>query len=134
MSTLNWIGKEAVIRHHRRCATNDQQFEELLESTQDMGRHMRGEAVAGIRVQEFPEPDVKSIRQRTELSQSRFADLIGVKPKTLQNWKQKPVRPTGSSLKLTSRASSTTTKLTGPRTLSPSHCTAVGRGSGAAAC
>ncbi len=74
---------------------NDQPFDELLESIRDMGRHMRGEAVAGIRVQEFPEPDVKAIRERTGLSQSRFADLIGVKPKTLQNWEQKRVRPTG---------------------------------------
>ena len=74
---------------------NDQPFDELLESIRDMGRHMRGEAVAGSRVQEFPEPDVKAIRERTGLSQSRFADLIGVKPKTLQNWEQKRVRPTG---------------------------------------
>ena len=74
---------------------NDQPFDDLLESIRDMGRHMRGEAVAGIRVQEFPEPDVKAIRERTGLSQSRFADLIGVKPKTLQNWEQKRVRPTG---------------------------------------
>jgi len=74
---------------------NDRQFDELLESIQDMGRHMRGEAIAGIRVQEFPEPDVKAIRERMGLSQSRFADLIGVKPKTLQNWEQKRVRPTG---------------------------------------
>ena len=38
---------------------------------------------------------VKAIRDRTGLSQSRFAYLIGVKPKTLQNWEQKRVRPTG---------------------------------------
>jgi putative transcriptional regulator len=74
---------------------NDYQFDQLLESLRDMGRHMRGEAVSGIRVQEFPELDIKAIRQCTGLSQSRFAHLIGVKPKTLQNWEQKRVRPTG---------------------------------------
>lgn len=74
---------------------NDKQFEELLQSVRDMGRHMRGEAVEGVRVREFPEPDVKAIRERTGLSQTRFAYLIGVKPKTLQNWEQKRVRPTG---------------------------------------
>lgn len=74
---------------------NDKQFEELLHSVSDMGRHMRGEVVEGARVREFPEPDVKAIRERTGLSQTRFAYLIGVKPKTLQNWEQKRVRPTG---------------------------------------
>ena len=74
---------------------NDKQFDELLNSVSDMGRHMRGEMVLGIRTQEIPEPDVKAIRERTGLSQSRFAYLIGVKPKTLQNWEQHRVRPAG---------------------------------------
>lgn len=74
---------------------NDAQFEELLASVKDMGKHMRGEAVAGAVVREFPEPDVKAIRERTGMSQSRFAILIGVKAKTLQNWEQRRVRPAG---------------------------------------
>lgn len=74
---------------------NDEQFDELLGSVRDMGRHMRGESVAGVRVKELPEPDVKAIRERMGLSQSRFAYLIGVKPKTLQNWEQRRVRPAG---------------------------------------
>ncbi len=74
---------------------DDKHFNELLESVRDMGRHMRGETVAEVMVREFPEPDVKAIRERTGLSQSAFAYLIGVKPKTLQNWEQKRVRPAG---------------------------------------
>ncbi|MDD2608763.1 MAG: transcriptional regulator [Giesbergeria sp.] len=74
---------------------DDKQFEELLQSVRDMGSHMDGKVVAGAKVHEFPEPDVKAIRERTGLSQSRFAYLIGVKPKTLQNWEQHRVRPTG---------------------------------------
>lgn len=74
---------------------DEKNFSELLESVRDMGRHMRGEKVAGVMVREFPEPDVKAIRERTRLSQSQFAYLIGVKPKTLQNWEQKRVRPAG---------------------------------------
>lgn len=73
---------------------NEQQFDELLASVQDMGKHMRGES-ATARVREFPEPDVKAIREKTGLSQAGFAYLIGVKPKTLQNWEQKRVRPAG---------------------------------------
>ena len=74
---------------------NDGQFEELLASVKDLGKHMRGEKVAGAVVREFPEPDVKAIRERTGMSQTRFAFLIGVKPKTLQNWEQRRVRPAG---------------------------------------
>lgn len=74
---------------------DDKQFDALLESVRDMGRHMRGETVTGVKVHEFPEPDVKAIRERTGLSQTRFAYLIGVKPKTLQNWEQHRVRPAG---------------------------------------
>ena len=74
---------------------DEKNFSELLDSVRDMGRHMRGEKVAGVMVREFPEPDVKAIRERTRLSQSQFAYLIGVKPKTLQNWEQKRVRPAG---------------------------------------
>lgn len=74
---------------------NEKQFDELLKSVRDMGRHMRGQAVAGVRVHDFPDPDVKAIRERTGLSQARFAYLIGVKPKTLQNWEQHRVRPAG---------------------------------------
>lgn len=74
---------------------NDTQFDELLASVRDMGLHMRGEKVAGAVVREFPEPDVKAIRERTGLSQTRFAFLIGVRPKTLQNWEQRRVRPAG---------------------------------------
>jgi putative transcriptional regulator len=74
---------------------DNERFNELLESVRDMGRHMRGEVVAEARIRDFPEPDVKAIRERTGLSQTRFAYLIGVKPKTLQNWEQRRVRPAG---------------------------------------
>ncbi|MBK1642656.1 transcriptional regulator [Chromatium okenii] len=60
-----------------------------------MERHMRGETVAGIRLHEFPEPDVKAIRERTGLSQDQFAHLIGIKAKTLQHWEQRRIRPDG---------------------------------------
>lgn len=72
----------------------NEQFDELLASVEDMGKHMRGESVSA-RVREFSEPDVKAIREKTGLSQTGFAYLIGVKPKTLQNWEQKRVRPAG---------------------------------------
>jgi len=53
---------------------DEKNFAELLDSVRDMGRHLRGEQVAGTIVREFPEPDVKAIRERTGLVHSQFAD------------------------------------------------------------
>ena len=74
---------------------NETQFDDLLRGVQDLDLHMRGKKVPGVRVREFADPDVKAIRENTGLSQTRFAYLIGVKPKTLQNWEQRRVRPAG---------------------------------------
>ena len=38
---------------------------------------------------------MRAIRQKTGLSQDRFAYLIGVKPATLRNWEQGRRKPTG---------------------------------------
>ena len=48
---------------------DDKQFDGLLESVRDMGRHMRGETVAGARMHKLPEPDVKTIREHADLIQ-----------------------------------------------------------------
>ncbi|QQD72744.1 helix-turn-helix domain-containing protein [Acidithiobacillus ferrivorans] len=73
---------------------DEQSFNELLDSVTGMCRHMRGKETSG-RATIIEDPDVKAIRETTRLSQSRFALMIGVKVKTLQNWEQKRVRPTG---------------------------------------
>lgn len=61
-------------------------FAELVSSVQDMGRHMRGEKVTGVRVTKVRDPNVQTIRRKSGLSQSQFATLIGVNLRTLQNW------------------------------------------------
>jgi putative transcriptional regulator len=43
---------------------------------------------------------IRAIRERTSLSQSEFALLIGVSVKTLQNWEQDRRRPTGPAAAL----------------------------------
>lgn len=58
-------------------------------------RLRKEDTLTTARIREFPEPDVKAIREKTGLSQAGFAYLIGVKPKTLQNWEQKRIRPAG---------------------------------------
>lgn len=69
-------------------------FNELLSSVEDAGKMMRGEKQPS-RVFHREEPDVKSIREHIGISQSKFARLIGVNVRTIQNWEQGHRRPTG---------------------------------------
>jgi len=73
---------------------NDESFEELIASVKEAGKIRRGE-VAASRVFDIPEPDVKAIREGIGFSQSKFANLIGVNIRTLQNWEQGHRHPTG---------------------------------------
>lgn len=72
----------------------DEYFNELIASVKEAGKIMRGEAEAS-RKYEIPEPDVKAIREGIGFSQSKFATLIGVNIRTLQNWEQGHRHPTG---------------------------------------
>ena len=72
----------------------NEHFEELIASIEEAGKIRRGEKKASRRY-EFPEPDVKAIRERVGFSQSKFAALIGVNIRTLQNWEQGHRHPTG---------------------------------------
>ena len=47
------------------------------------------------RSREIAEPNVKEIRKKTGFSQSKFAALLGVNVRTLQNWEQGHRHPTG---------------------------------------
>jgi putative transcriptional regulator len=42
-------------------------------------------------------PSVSSIRERTGLSQTRFAQLLGVSVRTLQDWEQGRRAPSGAA-------------------------------------
>ena len=72
----------------------DKMFQELLESVKEAGRIHRGEQ-APSRVFVYEDIDVRSIRERTGLSQSRFALTMGVSIRTLQNWEQGHRKPQG---------------------------------------
>ena len=74
-------------------------FEELLTSVREGGSILRGEKKASRRFS-IDSAGVRAIRERTELSQSEFAALIGVSVKTLQNWEQQRRRPTGPAAAL----------------------------------
>lgn len=72
----------------------DEDFNELIASIKEAGKISRGEMVAS-RSYDFPAPDIKAIREGIGFSQSKFATLIGVNIRTLQNWEQGHRHPTG---------------------------------------
>ena len=78
-----------------------QMFEELLGSVREAGAILRGRQKPSRRTV-IRTPGVRIIRERTNLSQSEFAQLIGVSVKTLQNWEQERRRPTGPAAALLS--------------------------------
>ncbi len=74
-------------------------FDQLLQSVREGGAILRGEDKVARRTT-VRSPEVRAIRERTSLSQSEFAHLIGVSVKTLQNWEQDRRRPTGPAAAL----------------------------------
>ena len=74
-------------------------FEELLESVREGGAILRGQRKAARRF-ELQSSGIRAIRERTSLSQSEFAHLMGVSVKTLQNWEQNRRHPTGPAAAL----------------------------------
>jgi len=73
-------------------------------STRDIGKEIlesiraikRGE---GRRI-EIDEPDVRAVREKVGVSQAAFAALLGVSPRTLQDWEQGRRKPSGPARSL----------------------------------
>jgi putative transcriptional regulator len=62
---------------------------EILTGLTQLRRGERGRVTAM--------PDVAQIRESTGLSQARFAQLLGVSPRTLQDWEQGRRAPSGAA-------------------------------------
>jgi putative transcriptional regulator len=77
---------------------NEKMFKELLSTIREGGAILRGQKAA--RRTAIGASGIRGIRERTSLSQSEFARLIGVSLKTLQNWEQDRRRPTGPAAAL----------------------------------
>jgi len=73
---------------------NDIDFKRLSESIAQAGEIQRGLRKPS-RTFKYSTLDVKAIRERLGLSQSRFAALMGVSSRTLQNWEQGRREPEG---------------------------------------
>lgn len=74
-------------------------FEDLQQSLKEAVAIRRNEIAPG-KVTEIYTPDAKAIRDKVGLSQTEFAQLIGVKVATLRNWEQNRRKPTGAAAAL----------------------------------
>lgn len=74
-------------------------FQELLESIREAGSILREEKEPS-RVFSLEEVDIKAIRKKYNMSQERFAELIGVSKRTLEGWEQGRRKPKGPARRL----------------------------------
>lgn len=74
-------------------------FDELMASAQEMDDIVKGQKQPA-RSFEFPEPEVKAIREKMGVSQDKFAVILGVSKRTVENWEQGRRHPTGAARSL----------------------------------
>lgn len=74
----------------------DELFQQLAASLKEGGAILRGKKKPA-RSTSLKWPDAKAVREKLGLSQIQFATLIGISPRTLQNWEQGHRRPEGSA-------------------------------------
>ena len=74
----------------------DELFQQLAASLKEGGAILRGKKKAA-RSTTLKWPDAKAIREKLGLSQTQFATLIGISPRTLQNWEQGHRHPEGTA-------------------------------------
>jgi len=74
-------------------------FDELMTSVEQMDAIAKGTKQAA-RSFDFPDPEVKVIRERLGVSQEKFALILGVSKRTVENWEQGRRHPTGPARSL----------------------------------
>jgi putative transcriptional regulator len=72
----------------------DELFQELLASVKQGAEIMKG-SMQPSRSFEFPQTEVRALREQFGLSQDKFADLVGISVGTLRNWEQGRRKPEG---------------------------------------
>ena len=69
-------------------------YNELLESIEEAGQIKKGKKKPA-RITKFDPVDIHRLREKLGASQSKFARMIGVSERTLQNWEQGRRSPQG---------------------------------------
>lgn len=77
----------------------DKEFADLLKSI-EQAREIHAKRMKPSRVFTFNPMDVTNVRKKLGVSQTRFAQIIGVSVDTLQNWEQGRRKPKGPALAL----------------------------------
>jgi putative transcriptional regulator len=72
----------------------DELFQELLKSVKQGAAIVKG-TLPPSRMFEFPETEVRTLREQFGLSQDKFAHLVGISVGTLRNWEQGRRKPQG---------------------------------------
>jgi putative transcriptional regulator len=78
---------------------NRKLFEDLSKSIKEAGKIRRGEIKAS-RVFTYNAVGIRKLRESVNVSQSKFARMIGVSVDTVQNWEQGRRRPRGPAMAL----------------------------------
>ena len=73
--------------------------QEILEGIREIKRFKKGEIKLKVKTLHEPSP-AKAIRKKLRLSQSAFAGLMGVSPRTIQDWEQGRRKPQGPAKSL----------------------------------
>lgn len=68
--------------------------QEILDGIKEIKAYKAGKVVLKTTVISEPSP-AKEIREKLQLSQSAFASLMGVSPRTIQEWEQGRRTPQG---------------------------------------
>jgi len=77
----------------------EEMFQELLVSIREAGSILRGERQPS-RVFALEGLDIKDIRKKYNMSQEKFAVLLGVSKRTLEGWEQGRRKPRGPARRL----------------------------------
>ena len=73
--------------------------QEFLEGIREIKKFKKGKVVLKTHELKDPSPP-KTIREKLHLSQSAFADLMGVSVRTIQDWEQGRRTPKGPAISL----------------------------------
>ena len=85
-------------------------YESILRGANEALEHSKGNKTE-VRIFKPVEVNVKSVREKTGLTQTRFASAFGISVKTLRHWEQGERKPQGAALVLLNAAAKDHKKL-----------------------